>query len=487
MLLIFSRSASAATAPDFAREVRPILEKHCFSCHGPDKQKSGYRLDVRDVALKGGESGQRAIVPRDAKASPLIRYVSGADLDMLMPPSKSGGEHLDAAQIAVLTRWIDAGAAWPEGVGLTKLVDRRDHWSFKPRTAPARPVTRNKTWARQEIDYFILARLEQAGLKPSPEADRVTWLRRVSFDLVGLPPTPEKVTAFVQDPRPDAYERVVEELLESPRYGERWAQHWLDVVRYADTHGFEVNTERPNAWPYRDYVIAAFHRDTPYDQFIREQLAGDALDQDVATGFLVTASVLLPGQIGADDVSKRLARQDSLDEIVNNVGQTFLGLSVGCARCHDHKFDPITARDYYSMQAFFAGVGYGDRPIRNSRTDGAREKETAEIGAQIALLKKRLEAAPPIARTRRVLFIDDEDADHTTLLARFNKPNLSNRGASKNRMLIIVRPGIRRAGESWRASLPAARVRRLASGPRALEPHSALTGRAGVRFRAPTS
>ena len=205
------------------------------------------------------------------------------------------------------------------------------------------------------------------------------------------------MTAFVKDRRRNAFARVVEELLKSPRYGERWAQHWLDVVRYADTHGFEVNTERPNAWPYRDYVIEAFNNDTPYDRFIREQIAGDALDKDAATGFLVTASVLLSGQIGADDVSKRLARQDSLDEIVVNTGQTFLGLSVGCARCHDHKFDPISARDYYSMQAFFAGVEYEDRELRTPEAL-VRRKEAESLKKRVAEVDGELAQFEPLAR-----------------------------------------------------------------------------------------
>jgi hypothetical protein len=220
----------------------------------------------------------------------------------------------------------------------------------------------------------------------------------VSFDLIGLPPTPEEVAVFVNDHRRDACERVVDRLLASPRYGERWAQHWLDVVRYADTHGFEVNTERPNAWPYRDYVIRAFNNDTPYDRFIREQIAGDALGEDAATGFLITASVLLPGQIGADDVSKRLARQDALDEIVVNVGQTFLGLSVGCARCHDHKFDPISARDYYSMQAFFAGVEYGDRELHTPEAEAMRAEEK-QLKRQTADIERQLARFVPLAKS----------------------------------------------------------------------------------------
>ena len=278
-------------------------------------------------------------------------------------------------------------AAAPGGAGTA--ADRRNHWSFQPLAVA--PGTHS-------VDAFIAAKLKASGLKMSPPADRVTWLRRVSFDLVGLPPTPEQVAAFLADQRSDAFERVVDELLASPRYGERWAQHWLDVVRYADTHGFEVNTERPNAWPYRDYVIRAFNRDTPYDQFIREQLVGDALGGDAATGFLLTASVLLPGQIGADDVSKRLARQDSLDEIVVNLGQTFLGLSVGCARCHDHKFDPITARDYYAMQAFVAGVEYGERELRTPEAAAAR-REAEQLKTRLAELGRQLARFAPLAKS----------------------------------------------------------------------------------------
>ena len=384
--------AACADPVDFVRDVRPIFEKHCYECHGAKKQKSSLRLDVKSEALKGGEAYSPNIIPGKAQESPLIHFVTGEDKEMLMPPE---GEKLSSAEVAILTQWIDEGAVWPDGVDAVTLTDRREHWSFKPVTNQAPPTPVDTKWARSDLDRFILARLEKEGLRPAPEADRVTWLRRVSLDLTGLPPTPKRVAEFVEDTRADAYERAVEELLESPRYGERWAQHWLDVVRYADTHGFEVNTERPNAWPYRDYVIQAFNRDTPYDQFIREQIIGDTLNQDAATGFLVTASVLLPGQIGADEPSKRLARQDSLDEIVVNVGQSFLGLSVGCARCHDHKFDPISQRDYYSMQAFVAGVEYGDRDIYTPEAKALRleadrlKPRLVEIEQQLALLEPR--------------------------------------------------------------------------------------------------
>ena len=271
------------------------------------------------------------------------------------------------------------------------------HWAFEPVRGTVPPPVRDLRWPRQPLDRFILARLESEGLGPSPEADRGTWLRRVTLDLTGLPPTPAAVDAFLADTAPDAEGRVVDALLASPRHGERWAQHWLDVVRYADTHGFEVNTERPNAWPYRDYVIGAFNADLPYDRFVREQIAGDQLGADAATGFLVTASVLLPGQIGADDVSKRLARQDALDEIVVNTGQAFLGLSIGCARCHDHKFDPITARDYYAMQAFFAGVEYDDREIR-SDAQRDRRREAVPLERRVSQLEQALSRFEPVAR-----------------------------------------------------------------------------------------
>jgi len=380
-------AASAVAEPiDFVRDIQPILQQHCYECHGEEKQRSGLRLDIRSEAFKGGEVYGEAIVPGEPLDSPLVQFVRDEEGDLIMPPDDP---RLSADEVAMLTRWVAEGAVWPDGVDTAKLVDRTDHWSFRPVASVAVPAVADPSWPRNEIDHFILARLEQAGLQPAPEAGRVAWLRRVSFDLTGLPPSPEQVEAFIHDRRSDADERVVEQLLRSPRYGEHWGQHWLDVVRYADTHGFEVNTERPNAWPYRDYVIAAFNEDIPYDQFIREQMSGDSLAKDAATGFLVTASVLLPGQIGKDEPSIRLARQDALNEIVINIGQTFLGLSVGCARCHHHKFDPISHRDYYAMQAFVAGVEYEERESITPEVMALRseakgfEARVAEIDAQL--------------------------------------------------------------------------------------------------------
>jgi len=391
---------------DFVRDVRPIFQKHCYECHGEKKQKSGLRLDIKSEAFKGGDNHSPDIIPGKAAGSPLIHFIITDDEDEIMPPKGK----LSASEIQTLTDWINEGAIWPAGADLAKLEDRRDHWSFKPLTRVA-PKAKG-----HEIDALIDAKLTEKGLHRSAPADPATWLRRVTFDLTGLPPTPEELTAFHESQKAHgndkAFAAVVDRLLQSPRYGERWAQHWLDVVRYADTHGFEVNTERPNAWPYRDYVIRAFNSDTPYDRFIKEQIVGDAMGEDAATGFLVTASVLLPGQIGKDEPSKRLARQDSIDEIVVNIGQTFLGLSVGCARCHDHKFDPITAKDYYSMQAFVAGVEYADRELRTREALAARE-EMKQIKSSLAALEKELARFVPLAKSgaKRPMVDARENAD----------------------------------------------------------------------------
>jgi hypothetical protein len=353
LAILPTRNGQAQDAVYFVKHVRPIFQQRCYGCHGSKSQKSDLRLDLRSAAMRGGQIYGESWIAGDPENSPLIQVVESLDPAERMPPE---GEPLTAAQRQILRQWIAQGSIWPEGVDESKEVDRSDWWSFQPLHVPTGLV---------DIDRLVDEVLASKGLKRSPPATKGQWLRRVTLDLTGLLPTPQELEQFLEDSGEDSWERVVDRLLASPRYGERWGQHWLDVVRYADTHGFEVNTERPNAWPYRDYVIDAMNRDLPYDRFILQQIAGDQQGVDEATGFLITASVLLPGQIGQDEPSKRLARQDALDEIVNNIGQTFLGLSIGCARCHDHKFDPITARDYYAMQAFVAGVEYLDRPWRN--------------------------------------------------------------------------------------------------------------------------
>ncbi len=372
-------------AVDFGKEVRPILERSCFGCHGPEMQKSGYRLDVRELALRGGDSGAAAIVPHDAKKSPLIRYVNGDEEKMLLPPRKSDKRRLTKEEIETLRTWIDAGPAWPEEFSGTQSK-ARPHWSLTPLVKPARPGAE-----AHPIDSFIRAKLAAANLAPSPEADRRTLIRRLSYDLTGLPPTPEDVAAFVSDPGAQAYENLVARLLASPRYGEHWARHWLDVAHYADTHGNDHDHARPNAWPYRDYVIRALNDDKPYPRFVQEQVAGDALFPEdpqatVALGFLAAGpwdETLMVG-VREDTFDHRFAQVLDRDDMVTTVMSTFQASTVHCARCHDHKFDPITQREYYALQAVFAGVDRADRSFDADATTHARRSKLLARKSAIA-------------------------------------------------------------------------------------------------------
>jgi hypothetical protein len=287
-------------------------------------------------------------------------------------------------------------AVLPMGGARADDTAPKDHWAFRPVSRPAVPAVAS-LWARTPIDRFILARLAKEGLKPSPEADRATLIRRLKFDMLGLPPTPEEIDAFVNDPAADAYERLVERTLASPHFGERWARHWLDVVHFAESNGFEMNQPRPNAWPYRDYVIRAFNEDMPYDRFVREQLAGDARGADEATGFLVAGPW---DQVKSPDPALTAQqRADELHDMVSTTGSTFLGLTVGCARCHNHKFDPVSQKDYYAMVAVFAGVQHGDRPILTP--DGAqRRKEAEDVRRQVATVGAELQGLEPLAQPK---------------------------------------------------------------------------------------
>jgi hypothetical protein len=305
-----------------------------------------------------------------------------------MPPE---GERLTAEQIATLRQWVDEGAKWPEGVGASGGEER--HWAFEPVSRPDVPAVEPQSPTRHPIDAFLLSKLAENGLEMSPAADPRTFIRRATLDLTGLPPRPEEVEAFIRDCNEGAgyssaladraVERLVDRLLESPRYGERWAQHWLDVIRYADTTGYEMNTIRPSAWPYRDYVIAALNSDVPYPQFILEQLAGDALGVDPATGFLLTAPLPTRIEVGQEATAITQARFNGLDEVLQNIGSAFLGMTVGCARCHDHKFDPVSTRDYYRLAASFAGLQFVDRPWRSGALPTAEilaaERRLAEV------------------------------------------------------------------------------------------------------------
>ncbi|MBI1786195.1 MAG: PSD1 domain-containing protein [Acidobacteria bacterium] len=328
----------------FDAQVRPILKNNCLPCHNAKNRTSGLALDTRDGILSGGNRGA-VVKPRNAAESLLIQAVEQKG-DLKMPPTG----RLSPEQVASLRRWVDLGLPWPE----EKPVSRNpgaDHWAFQPVKRHAAPVVKDAAFVRNPIDNFILERLEREGLKPAPEADRYSLIRRASLDLIGLPPSPQEVREFLADSHPDAYERLVDRLLTSPHYGERWGRHWLDVARYADSDGYTIDAPR-QIWKYRDWVIQALNRDLPFDQFVIEQLAGDLLpnptvDQLIATGFHRNTTSNYEGGIDFEQY-----RVEAVVDRVATTGAAFLGLTLGCARCHDHKYDPIAQREFYQLFAY---------------------------------------------------------------------------------------------------------------------------------------
>ncbi len=380
---------------DFARDVRPILESKCYACHGPKKQQSDFRLDDRSRAFRGGTEGV-AIVPGHADRSALVhRIAPEADPDEAMPPK---GDRLTPEQVAAVRAWVDKGAIWPEDTGRALA----GHWAFRAPTRPAPPEVRDRSWPRNPVDRFVLARLEAEGLTPSPEADRATLIRRLSLDLVGLPPTIAEVDAFVADGSPDAYEKAVDRLVASPHYGERWGRHWLDVARYADTDGFEKDKAR-HIWFYRDWVISAFNRDLPFDRFVIEQIAGDLLpgatqDQSVATGFLRNSTVNEEGGIDPEQF-----RMEAMFDRVEAIGKGVLGLTVQCAQCHTHKFDPITHEEYYRLFAF---LNNDDEPSRLVYTPD-EQMRVAAVRRQVREAEDGIRHANPDWRDRMDRWEDD--------------------------------------------------------------------------------
>lgn len=361
--------ARTPESPDFQRDIQPILTKHCQSCHGPDRDASGLRVDRWKHLLEGGEYGVPAIVPGQPEASFLLQVVDGSSQDLTMPPE--GNDPLTSQQIELIRQWIASGAIVPQSFQ-TDGEDPTQWWSLR---AIEPPVVPN---ANSAIDYLIESKLRENELNFSPPADRVTLIRRLYFVMLGLPPSPAEVHEFVSDPAPQAWERLVDRVLASSHYGERWARHWLDVVRFGETDGYETNRERPNAWRYRDWVIDALNRDMPYNDFVRCQIAGDALGEPVGTSFLVGG----PHDIvkSPDPLLTLTQRQDELTDMVATVGSAFLGLTVGCARCHNHKFDPITQTDFYAMQAIFSGVHHGESPLPVQFSESSTEQ--AEIEAE---------------------------------------------------------------------------------------------------------
>ena len=391
-----------AQAPvSFSKDIQPILEQNCLGCHGPSMQSSGLNLSTVEGALHGGARGS-AIVPGQAEDSRLYRMVAGLD----KPAMPLGGNKLTDQQIAAIKTWIDQGAhSDAAAVGATTQADTaaafaklenaqlppgaRDYWAFKsPVQAPLPVVAREFS---NPIDRFLEKAREEKGLKAAPKADRLTLLRRAYMDLIGLPPSPEEIDAYMKDTAPGAWERLIDKLLASPHYGERWGRHWLDAARYADSSGYENDTDQPNLWRYRDYVIKAFNEDKPYNTFIKEQIAGDEIpnrtdDSLIATGFLRAGP-----RVRNHEHANPARRYDYLDDVLGTIGKGVLGLTVQCARCHDHKFDPILQKDYYAMEASIFGYVEVEYPLGPREQADAYMRKITEIDAKVAALKDQVD------------------------------------------------------------------------------------------------
>lgn len=384
--------AVSAAPVDFEKDIEPIFVERCLDCHGPERQKGQFRLDRLASLLRGGDSGEVAIVPGNPAESFLTKLIKHKEPDLEMPPK---GDPLSPREIARIEAWIQEGANVPERYGPAEEKLELTHWSFLPVTRPS---------SSSSIDGFVHKKLAEAGLDPSPEADRRTLIRRLYLVMLGVPPTPEEVETFINDTSDLAWETLVDNVLASPRYGERWASFWLDLVRFGETNGFETNRERPNAWHFRDWVISSFNDDKPYDQFVREQIAGDALGAPIGTSFLVAGPYdTVKGQ---DPKLGVMQRMNELDDMINTTGTAFLGMTLGCARCHNHKFDPVSQKDYYSLQAVFAGVRHADRTLPLS-------EQTKQQITALELEKKDLTAKlEPFVRVANghLIVVDDTDA-----------------------------------------------------------------------------
>ena len=404
LCLAVSAEARAESPADvFESDVAKVLIVNCVACHNASETEGHLDLTSHETLLAGGESGP-TIVPGSVGESYLLDRIRDGE----MPPEEHGSP-LTADQLSRLEQWVRRGAPWPEGRILdlyefsTGTRAGRDWWSWQPLKRPVVPHVAANNRVRNPIDAFVLQRLEEHGLSLSPEADRVTLIRRVTFDLIGMPPTPDEIDEFVNDTSDIAYATVVNRLLESQHYGERWGRHWLDLVRYADTGGYETDHLRPTAYHYRDYVINALNLDVPYDQFIVEQLAGDAVGARNATGFLVCAAFDDVTFRTRNEIQRMQVRQDELHEFVNTTTQTFLGLAVACSRCHDHKFDPVSQRDYYALQAVFDGIRHPERTITHFPfVDEMKVKRTLEESKRLlAELEAEIKTLPPAPQSER--------------------------------------------------------------------------------------
>lgn len=405
----------------FQTQILPILKSNCLSCHGESVQQSNLRLDSVSKILIGGDFGP-SVVPGDSENSLLIEAVQ-YEHELKMPPQGKMNEE----DIQTLIRWVENKPYWEQENAVNPAaIFEHIPWSFQEIKAPEIPVIDDPDWVRNPIDTFILSKLQENGLSHSNEADKRTLLRRLKLTLHGLPPTLEEQDTFLRDESPDAYEKLVDRLLDSPRYGERWGQHWMDVTSFGETHGFETNTPRENAWKYRDYVIESFNEDKPYNDFIIEQIAGDSMYKDVATGFLVSAPALLDGSgIGKDLQGILQARQDELNGIINVVSSSMLGVTVACARCHNHKFDPITQQDYYAIQAVFAGVKHGER-INKPEDYDERMKVADDLRSVVKRINSKLNSLKHPANPD-TYFLDDQgpliDSIHQGYVSYLSKPD----------------------------------------------------------------
>jgi hypothetical protein len=401
-----ARAAEPTAGLSFRRDVAPLLVSRCLECHRGASAEGSLRLDTAEGLASGGDSGT-VVSDSDLSESLLWRRVAADE----MPP-----EHpLPAAEKEILAAWINAGHAWEGGpldpfAFSTDSRAGRDWWSLQPIvSAPPPDAEAHADWPRGPIDRFVLQRLLQEGLSPAPQADPSTLLRRLFFDLTGLPPSPEEIDAFAADPSDDAYEAIVEKLLASPAYGERWGRHWLDVVRYGESDGFERNFQREHAWPYRDWVIRALNEDMPYDEFVRRQLVGDQTvggrEGSAATGFWVAG--IHNTVVGGSERMKQLARQDELEDVLGTIGQTFVGLTFNCARCHDHKFDPVSQREYYQLASTISGLGFGKRTVELPD----EQLKLAAIDSQLEQLRRQLGEIESLARQRVLAARDPSEAN----------------------------------------------------------------------------
>ncbi len=445
--------ARPASSIDFKRDIQPIFEDRCFECHGPKKDKGGLRFDRRATVLNGADSGKPVVVPGKSAASPLLRHITSADPDEMMPPK---GDRLTGAQIALLTRWIDAGAIWPDDA-----TQDKKHWAYVHPGFPTPPRGKNAKRARNAIDQFVLARLEQEKLKPSPEADRAVLLRRVSLDLIGLPSSLEEVDAFVADKSPDAYEKAVDRLLASPAYGERWARPWLDLARYADTQGYEKDNRR-TMWPYRDWVIKALNDNMRFDEFTVEQIAGDLLpdatqEQKVATGFHRNTMTNTEG--GTDNEE---FRYEAVVDRVNTTFAVWMGSTLNCAQCHNHKYDPFTTKEYYEIMAFLNHTADADsddeRPTMKIFKPGQKEQLKKLRDAEKATDKELDDATSTLEFAQAQADWEAKVASEQTAWETLDPTEFRSAGGAtlrKNNTKSIVAEGINPTNDTYVVTAPA--------------------------------